>query len=155
MHYINECNKKVYDFEQIFSDKGWRDVLILPAKQEDLISYGYQLLQYILDGPKNLIALCMGYTGSNKFSDNIEAFMRKSIEPFVVAIRTYIELEFIDCEDVIENTKNKMVTIFMSYCQKDADLAFIIKQRFQETLEMWSIMRALNVLCSPLKNMIM
>ena len=99
MHYINECNKKVYDFEQIFSDKGWRDVLILPAKQEDLISYGYQLLQYILDGPKNLIALCMGYTGSNKFSDNIEAFMRKSIEPFVVAIRTYIELEFIDCED--------------------------------------------------------
>ena len=123
MHYINECNKKVYDFEQIFSDKGWRDVLILPAKQEDLISYGYQLLQYILDGPKNLIALCMGYTGSNKFSDNIEAFMRKSIEPFVVAIRTYIELEFIDCEDVIENTKNKMVTIFMSYCQKDADVA--------------------------------
>ena len=55
--YINECNKQEYDFEQIFTDKGWRDVLVLPSKQEDLISYGYQLLQYILDGPKNLIIL--------------------------------------------------------------------------------------------------
>ncbi len=118
--YINECNKQEYDFEQIFTDKGWRDVLVLPSKQEDLISYGYQLLQYILDGPKNLISLCMGYTRSNKFADNIEAFVRKSIEPFVVAIRTYIELEFIECEDVIEDKK---VTIFLSYCQKDADIA--------------------------------
>ena len=45
MRYINECNKQEYDFEQIFADKGWRDVLVLPSKQEDLISYGYQLLQ--------------------------------------------------------------------------------------------------------------
>ena len=89
---------------------------MLPAKQEELVSYGYQLLQYILDGPKSLIGLCMGYTGSNKFSDNIEAFVRKSIEPFVVAIRTYIELCFIDCEDVAENQENKVVTIFLSYC---------------------------------------
>lgn len=89
-NYINECKTQEYDFEQIFADKGWRNVLMLPAKQEELVSYGYQLLQYILDGPKSLIGLCMGYTGSNKFSDNIEAFVRKSIEPFVVAIRTYI-----------------------------------------------------------------
>lgn len=74
--YINECRTKEYDFEKIFTDKGWRDVLILPPKQEDLINYGYQLLQYILDGPKNLIGLCMGYTSSNKFADNIEAFVR-------------------------------------------------------------------------------
>ena len=47
MDYICECRTKEYDFKQIFSDKGWRDVLVLPSKQEDLISYGYQLLQYI------------------------------------------------------------------------------------------------------------
>lgn len=60
----------------------------------------------------------MGYTGSNKFSDNIEAFVRKSIEPFVVAIRTYIELCFIDCEDVAENQENKVVTIFCHIAKK-------------------------------------
>ena len=105
-NYINECKTQECDFEQIFADKGWRNVLMLPAKEEELVSYGYQLLQYILDGPKSLIGLCMGYTGRNKFSDNIEAFVRKSIEPFVVAIRTYIELCFIDCEDVAENQEN-------------------------------------------------
>ena len=128
MEYINKCKLKEYDFEQIFADKGWRDVLVLPSKQEELISYGYQLLQYILDGPKNLIGLCMGYTGSNKFADNIEAFVRKSIEPFVVAVRTYIELGFIDCEDVTADTENKVVTIFLSYCQKDADVADCLEE---------------------------
>lgn len=123
MDYISKCRIQEYDFEKIFADKGWRDVLVLPSKQEDLVSYGYQLLQYILDGPKKLIGLCMGYTGSNKFADNIEAFVRKSVEPFVVAIRTYIELGFIDCEDVTLTAENKMVTIFLSYCQKDADVA--------------------------------
>ena len=127
-NYINECKTQEYDFEQIFADKGWRNVLMLPAKQEELVSYGYQLLQYILDGPKSLIGLCMGYTGSNKFSDNIEAFVRKSIEPFVVAIRTYIELCFIDCEDVAENQENKVVTIFLSYCQKDMDIADCLEE---------------------------
>lgn len=128
MNYINECRTQEYDFEQIFSEKGWREVLMLPSKQEDLISYGYQLLQYILDGPKNLIGLCMGYTGSNKFSDNIEAFVRKSIEPFVVSIRTYIELAFIDCEDVKACMENKKVNIFLSYCQKDKDVADCLEE---------------------------
>ena len=123
MEYINECKMQEYDFEQIFLDKGWREVLVLPSKQEELISYGYQLLQYILDGPKNLIGLCMGYTGSNKFADNIEAFVRKSIEPFVVAVRTHIELGFIDSEDVTTDAENRVVTIFLSYCQKDTDVA--------------------------------
>ena len=44
-NYINECKTQEYDFEQIFADKGWRNVLMLPAKQEELVSYGYQLLQ--------------------------------------------------------------------------------------------------------------
>lgn len=123
IEYINDCKLQVYDFKQIFANKEWNDVLILPSKQEELISYGYQLLQYILDGPKNLFGLCMGYTGSNKFADNIEAFVRKSIEPFVVAVRTYIELGFIDCEDITIGTENKVVTIFLSYCQKDTEVA--------------------------------
>lgn len=129
MNYINECKTEEYDFEQIFANKGWKGVLMLPAKQEDLISYGYQLLQYILDGPKNLIGLCMGYTGSNKFADNIEAFVRKSLEPFVVAVRMHIELGFIECEDVTEpDIENKCIKIFLSYCQKDEDVADSLEQ---------------------------
>lgn len=73
----------------------------------------------------------MGYTGSNKFADNIEAFVRKSIEPFVVAIRTYIELCFIDCEEIISPIENSTVTIFLSYCQKDADVADCLEENME------------------------
>lgn len=124
INYINECNTQEYDFKQIFADKEWNEVLELPSKQEALISYGYQLLQYILDGPKYLFGLSRGYTGSNKIADHIEAFVRKSIEPFVVAIRTYIEIGFIDCEEeTVIAIENKITTIFLSYCQKDTDIA--------------------------------
>ena len=124
MDYINECTRQEYDFKQIFANRNWREMLELPSKQEELVSYGYQLLQYILDGPKELLGLCIGYTGSNKVADNIEAFVRKSIEPFVVAVRTYIEISFIDCEEeTAVGTENKLATIFLSYCQKDADIA--------------------------------
>ena len=101
MSYIDECITEEYDFMSIFEEKGWRDILDLPSNQKELISYGFQLIKYILDGPKQLIGLCMGYTSSNKFSDNIEAFMRKSIEPFVVAVRTYIELNFIEQPELV------------------------------------------------------
>lgn len=43
MDYINECITQEYNFEQIFADREWRDVLVLPSKQEELVSYGYQL----------------------------------------------------------------------------------------------------------------
>lgn len=124
MDYINDCRTQEYDFEQIFANQEWGEVLELPSKQEALVSYGYQLLQYVLDGPKELIGLCMGYTGSKKFADNIEAFVRRTIEPFVVAVRTYIELSFIDCEEeTVADAETGLTTIFLSYCQKDTDIA--------------------------------
>ncbi|CDD99524.1 uncharacterized protein BN671_02337 [Roseburia sp. CAG:471] len=96
---------------------------------------GFQLIKYILDGPKQLIGICMGYTSSNKFSDNIEAFMRKSIEPFVVAVRTYIELNFIDADDENANLDKTVKTVFLSYCQKDKDIADCIDEKIGHILE--------------------
>ena len=49
--------------------------------------------------------------------------MRKSIEPFVVAVRTYIELNFIDANDGNANIEKTVKTVFLSYCQKDKDIA--------------------------------
>ena len=135
MSYIDECITEEYDFMSIFEEKGWRDILDLPSNQKELISYGFQLIKYILDGPKQLIGLCMGYTSSNKFSDNIEAFMRKSIEPFVVAVRTYIELNFIDANDVNANIEKTVKTVFLSYCQKDKDIADSIDEKIGMLIE--------------------
>ena len=123
MEYINNCETQEYDFERIFEERGWNDFIELPSSQSELISYGYQLLQYVLEGPKNLIGLCFGYSDSKDVADSIEAFIRKSIEPFVVAVRTYIELSFIDCADNGISEEDKVVTIFLSYCQKDSDIA--------------------------------
>ena len=135
MSYIDECITEEYDFKSIFEEKGWRDILELPSNQKELISYGFQLIKYILDGPKQLIGLCMGYTSINKFSDNIEAFMRKSIEPFVVAVRTYIELNFIDANDENANIDKTVKTVFLSYCQKDKDIADCIDEKMGKLLE--------------------
>ena len=133
--YIQKCSTKKYNFNQIFQEKDWNDILVLPASQDELVCYGYQLLQYVLDGPKQLFILGRGYTSSNKFKDAIEAFMRKSIEPFVVAIRSFLEIELIDCDDneLEQNTIGK--TIFLSYCQKDSDIADLIDEKLGEEIK--------------------
>ena len=128
-NYIKSCHSTDYDFKDIYAKKEWNDILELPSSQESLVDFGYQLLQYILDGPKYLYVLGRGYTGSNKFKDAIEAFMRKSIEPFVVAIRSFLELELIDCDDSSVVNTPEMKTIFLSYCQKDSDIADIIDEK--------------------------
>ena len=135
MSYISECVAEDYDFKHIFETKGWHGILDLPSSQKELVSYGYQLINYVLDGPKQLIGLCMGYTSSNKFSDNIEAFMRKSIEPFVVSVRTYIELCFIDIDDENDNTEQLGKNVFLSYCQRDKDIADCLDENISKLLE--------------------
>lgn len=126
--YISSCHTKDYDFKELFKEIGWSGTLLLPASQEDIVDYGYQLLKYILDGPKMLYVLGQGYTRSNKFKDAIEAFMRKSIEPFVVALRSFLELELIDSADAPDDTESKKKTIFLSYCQRDSDIADLIDE---------------------------
>lgn len=61
--------------------------------------------------------------------------MRKSIEPFVVAVRTYIELNFIDANDENENVDKTVKTVFLSYCQKDKDIADCIDEKIGKLLE--------------------
>lgn len=135
LDYINECKTNEYDFKEIFASKPWGTVLQLPSKQEEIVSYGYQLLKYILDGPKKLIGLSHGYTRSNKFSDNIEAFVRKSIEPFVVALRSFLEISFLDCDENDAVVDSKYKTIFLSYCQKDTDIADLIEKEMEPNIK--------------------
>lgn len=129
MEYIFECHKEDYNFAEIYKSKSWNDMLILPGSQEAIVDYGYQLLQYILDGPKQLHALAYGYSSSKKFKDMIAGFMRKAIEPFVTAVKSYLELSLIDCPEtepgVIDESHEK--TLFLSYCQKDSDIANLIE----------------------------
>lgn len=129
MEYISECHKEDYDFAEIYKNKSWNDMLTLPDSQEAIVDYGYQLLQYILDGPKQLHALAFGYTSGRKFKDMIAAFMRKTVEPFVTAVKSYLELSLIDCPEsesiVVAETQEK--TLFLSYCQKDSDIANLIE----------------------------
>lgn len=135
--YISECHTKDYDFVEIYNNKGWRDMLVYPDNQESVVDFGYQLIQYILDGPKQLYHLGMGYTSSNKLKDVVTAFMRKSIEPFVVALKSYLELSLIDCTDNngTEVPDSKEKRIFLSYCQRDADIADLIETGLQDKIK--------------------
>lgn len=123
--YIQKCHKEDYDFEEIFNNLEWREKIILPSDSEELIDFEYQLLTFVLTGKRSLYRFGQNYTSSNKFKDMIEAFMRKVIEPFVVALKSYLEECLIDYEDLVEESTNDK-TVFLSYCQKDSDVADLI-----------------------------
>ena len=97
--YISSCHSKEYDFAEIFKNLGYHDRIVLPANQAELIDYEYQLMYYILNGKRPLFYFGEHYTSSNRFADMITAFMRKVIEPFVVALRSYLEICLIGADD--------------------------------------------------------
>lgn len=133
--YIKRCHTQDYDFDEIYENKFWNDMLTLPDNEEDLVDYGYQLIEYVLSGKKQLYRLGQGYSNSNKFKDIISSFMRKAIEPFVVAIKNYLEIELVDCEDILDNQDSKLKTIFLSYCQRDSDIADLIEENLQPRIK--------------------
>ena len=124
--YIVSCHRKEYDFEAVFKELGYRGKLVLPADQAELIDYEFQLIQFILNSKRQLFYYGERYTSSNKLADMISAFMRKVIEPFVVALRSYLEISLIDADDNELSEETDVKTIFLSYCQKDSDIADII-----------------------------
>lgn len=129
--YIKRCHKCDYDFDEIYENKFWNDMLVLPDNEEDLIDYVYQLLGYALTGKKQLFRMGQGYSNSNKLRDVISAFMRKAIEPFVVAIKNYLEIELVDSDDTPDIQGATLKTIFLSYCQKDSDIADLIEENLK------------------------
>ena len=132
--YIVSCHTMEYNFETIFRERRWHDKLQLPSNQKDLVDYEYQLIRFILESKHQLYSYGQGYTASNKFADMISSFMRKVIEPFVVALRSYLETSLIDVDSTVEETAAKKKTIFLSYCQKDSDIADIIDSRLKDKL---------------------
>ena len=69
--YIKRCHKRDYDFDEIYENKFWNDMLVLPDNEEDLIDYVYQLIGYALTGKKQLFRMGQGYSNSNKLRDVI------------------------------------------------------------------------------------
>lgn len=132
--YITSCHSEDYEFDKVINHMGYHDRFILPANTNELIDYDYQLIQYVLSSKRQLFWYGQRYTSSNKFADMISAFMRKVIEPFVVALRSYLELSLIDADDDDDSVKPEEKTIFLSYCQKDSDIADIIDNRLSEIL---------------------
>ena len=63
--------------------------------------------------------------------------MRKSIEPFVIALKSHLELSLIDCTDNNGNmvSDNQEKRIFLSYCQRDSDIADLIEKGLQDKIK--------------------
>lgn len=132
--YIVSCHSEDIDFDLYFKDFGYHERIILPANQQELIDFEYQLMHYILEGKRHLYWYGERYTSSNKYVDMVSAFMRKVVEPFVVALKNYLELKIMDCPED-EPTADNTITIFLSYCQKDSDVADIIDASLTRQLE--------------------
>ncbi len=132
--YISSCHKEEIDFNALFMAHGNRGRLVLPADQKELIDFEYQLMQYILENKKQLFWYGNPYTSSNKFTDLISAFVRKVFEPFVVALRSYLEICLLDADEAEPEEVPEGTKIFLSYCQKDSDIADLIDTRLGEKL---------------------
>ena len=133
--YIKSCHRQDYDFDEIYENKFWSDMLTLPDNEEDLVDYGYQLIEYILEGKKQLFSLGQGYSSSRKLKDIIAAFIRKAIGPFVDIIKNYLEMELIDAEDVPVEKESDVTTVFLSYCQKDSDIADLVEEKMKPIID--------------------
>lgn len=133
--YIKDCHKQEYNFDEIYENKFWNDMLTLPDNEEDLVDYGYQLIEYILSGKKQLFSLGQGYSSSRKLKDINSAFIRKAIGPFADIIRNYLEMELIDAEDISMEQKSNVTTVFLSYCQRDSDIADLIENTLQPSIQ--------------------
>lgn len=136
--YISSCHSNDYDFAEIFKDLEYHDRLVLPANQRELIDFEYQLLQHILNGKRPLFYYGEHYTSSNKFADMISSFMRKVIEPFVVALRSYLEICLIEADDKVQEEQDgpsPQVNIFLSYSQKDSGFADLIDNKLGDIIK--------------------
>ncbi len=134
-NYILSCHRQEYNFDDILKNLGFSNRLGLPVEPSDLIDYEYQLLQYLLNGKKDLYNYGYHYTKSNNISDMISAFIRKVIEPFVVELRSYLEMRLIDADDDETNDSSEERTIFLSYCQKDFEIADLVEKKLAEKLD--------------------
>lgn len=132
--YIMSCHKVDYNWEEEYNNKAWNDTLELPSSQDELVDMIYQLLQYVISSARMLYTFGHGYTNSNKFADHIQAFLRKVVEPFVVAIRNFLEIKLIDSDDEVVASGSTKKTIFLSYCQKDSDIADLIDQKLGQII---------------------
>lgn len=111
---------------QIEKSEAWRTAIGLQAVD------GLKTSTYLLDTAKEHIEGKISIDEAQKRIQSyyvIAAFMRKTIEPFVTAVKSYLELSLIDCPEnepeVTDESHEK--TLFLSYCQKDSDIANLIE----------------------------
>jgi len=130
--FIESCHSKEYDIDFDMQNKGNWQPISLPKPQEELVDYVYQILKAISKNNNLMRKWSFTYTASNKFADKYQSFMRKTIEPFVHALRSFLELQMVDSEivEVVEEKKK----VFLSYCQRDNCIANIVDDVLSEKL---------------------
>lgn len=130
--YIDKCHAQDYDIAaDMQAKRNWQPIN-LPTNTSDLVDYCYQILKAIANNGNLLRTWSFQYTTSNKFADKYQAFMRKTAEPFVHAIRSYLELQLVDGEDVV--SKADGVKIFLSYCHQDNCIADLVDSLISKKL---------------------
>lgn len=133
--YVKKCHRKYYNIDYDMHNKmNWTSVS-LPSDDEALIDYCFQILDTIRNNPQKLYSWAIMYQSDGNMPERYRKFMRKTIEPFVTALRSYLEVELLDSEneDIVENDDKKQV--FLSYCQRDTPIADLIDSSLCESIK--------------------
>lgn len=132
--YLADCHSRDYNIIADMQSKGsWRPVP-LPAKQEEMIDYVYQILKLITQNENLFRVWPCSYSSSKHLADNYQAFMRKTVEPFVHALRCFLEIQLVDA-DVHSPFGEAKKKIFLSYCQRDSCIADLVENALSKQIE--------------------
>ncbi len=107
--YVDKKMNKVYNINDIYNTRGYRDRYPIPHSEDEEISFTYQLLNYALENISEYFRLASGYSYSTKLQDQVNSFNKSVVLPFVNHIISY--LERISIEMGVNNRKEVSINI--------------------------------------------
>ncbi|MBQ7352199.1 MAG: toll/interleukin-1 receptor domain-containing protein, partial [Clostridia bacterium] len=136
-NFVNNQMCSDEEFENILGSRGFGRVFSLSSNTNKMVNEVYLILKHIVT-KNSLSRVTLGYaTTSNKFVDSIKNFISKTVSPFLDEIRLFIECEFNNTDEASEIKPQ----LFLSYCQKDTDIANVVEKHLLKIHPTFKIVR--------------
>lgn len=102
--YFNSSFTTKYNIEEDLKGVGYRDLIPVPTKKNEEVSYVYQLMCHLKDKPNAIINISRGYGTGTKIQDHVDGLMRRVFQPLINHVNNHLENLMIDLGEDEKNT---------------------------------------------------
>lgn len=95
-NYITSKHSKDYDIGEDIKGVGYRELIPVPTKSDEEVSYVYQLMCHLVDKPNAIINISHGYGSGTKMQDHVDGLMRRVFQPLINHVNNHLEILMID-----------------------------------------------------------